>query len=142
MSHMIIRCTQQTATQVGVPGQTITFFLMPPQTQVRSAFSRGVYRGKGGVNTSQKHSLTSSLKGFCKFPHNHFYSTNTGKEEQNKNKTNVGTRFGGMLGVVKDQHITSGGLGGNDARILWHVASPVYLSLMINLNLNLYFATH
>lgn len=52
------------------------------------------------------------------------------------------TWFGGVFGVVKDQHITSGSLGSNDAGVLWHVASPVHLSLMINLDFNLYLATH
>ncbi len=47
-----------------------------------------------------------------------------------------------MFGVVKDQHITSGGLGGNDAGVLWHVASSVHFSLMINLDFNLYLATY
>lgn len=52
------------------------------------------------------------------------------------------TRFGGVLCIIEDQHITGGGLGGNDARILRHVAGPVHFSFMVDLDLNLYFATY
>lgn len=50
----------------------------------------------------------------------------------------IPTRFGGVLCVVKDQHVARGGLGGNDARILRHVARSVNFSLMVDLDLNLY----
>ncbi len=52
------------------------------------------------------------------------------------------TRFGGVLCVIKDQHVTGGGLGGNDARILRHVAGSVNLALVVDLDLNLYLPTY
>lgn len=47
-----------------------------------------------------------------------------------------------MLRVVKDQDVRGGRLRGDDARVLRHVAGSVHLSFMVNLDLNLYFATH
>ena len=52
------------------------------------------------------------------------------------------TGLGGVLGVVEHQHVRGGGLGGDDARVLGHVARPVHLALMVNLDLNLYLSTH
>lgn len=52
------------------------------------------------------------------------------------------TRLGGVLCVIKNQHITGRGLGGNDARILRHVAGSVHFSFMVDLDLNLYFPTN
>lgn len=47
-----------------------------------------------------------------------------------------------MLGVVEDQHVAGGRLGGDDAGVLWHVASTVHLSLMVYLDLDLNLPTH
>lgn len=52
------------------------------------------------------------------------------------------TRFRWVFCVIKDQHITRRGLGGNDAGILWHVASSVHFSLMVDFDLNLDLPTH
>lgn len=52
------------------------------------------------------------------------------------------TRLGGVLCVVKDQHVTGGGLGGDDARILRHVAGSVHFPFVINLDFNLYLPTY
>lgn len=46
-----------------------------------------------------------------------------------------------VLSIVEDQHIRRGSLGGNNARILGHVACSVHLSLMVDLDLNLYLPT-
>lgn len=54
----------------------------------------------------------------------------------------IHTRFGWVLCVIKDQHITGRSLGSNYAGVLGHVASPVHLSFMVNLNLNLNLATY
>lgn len=51
------------------------------------------------------------------------------------------TRFRGVLCVVKDQHVAGGGLSGDDARVLRHVAGSVHLTLMVYLDLNLYLPT-
>lgn len=40
---MVIRSTEQTATEVWVPGETVAFFLVAPQTQVRGALSRRIF---------------------------------------------------------------------------------------------------
>jgi len=42
-----------------------------------------------------------------------------------------------VLVVVEDQHVTGGGLGGDDAVVLGHVAGSVDFSLVIDLDLNL-----
>lgn len=52
------------------------------------------------------------------------------------------TWFGGVFCVVKHQHITGWGLGGNDARILRHIPGSVHLSLVVYLYLNLNFTTY
>lgn len=52
------------------------------------------------------------------------------------------TWFGGVLGVVENEHVAGGGLGGDDAGVLGHVPGPVHLSLMVNLNLNLNLPAH
>lgn len=52
------------------------------------------------------------------------------------------TWLGGMLGVVKHKHVWGGGLSGDDAGILWHVAGTVNLSFMVDLDFYLYLATH
>lgn len=46
-----------------------------------------------------------------------------------------------MFGVVKDQHVAGWGFGGNDAGVLGHVAGSVHLSLMVDLDFNLYLTT-
>lgn len=46
-----------------------------------------------------------------------------------------------VFGVVEDQHVRRGSLGGDDAGILGHVASSVHLTFMVDLDLNLYFTT-
>lgn len=48
----------------------------------------------------------------------------------------------GVLIVVEDQNIRGGSLGGNDAVILGHVAGSVHLSLVVDLDLDLYFPTY
>lgn len=48
----------------------------------------------------------------------------------------------GVLSVVKHEHIWGGGLGGDDAGILGHVAGPVYLPLMADLDFNLDLAAY
>lgn len=45
-SYMIIRRAQQRARQVWIPGETIAFLLMTPETQIRTTFSRRVCGGK------------------------------------------------------------------------------------------------
>ena len=40
---MVIRSTEQTATQVWVPRQAIALFLVATQTQIRGALSRWIY---------------------------------------------------------------------------------------------------
>lgn len=52
------------------------------------------------------------------------------------------TRFGGVLCVVEDQHVAGRGLGGDDARILRHVAGSVHFSLVVDLDLNLDLPTY
>lgn len=52
------------------------------------------------------------------------------------------TWFGRVLGVIKDQHVTGGCLSGDDAGVLRHVAGSVHLSLVVDLDLNLYLTTH
>lgn len=47
-----------------------------------------------------------------------------------------------MLCVIKNQHVTGGGLGGDDAGILGHVAGSVHFSFMVDLDLNLYLSTY
>lgn len=42
-----------------------------------------------------------------------------------------------MLCVIKDQHVAGGGLCGNDAGILRHVAGSVHFTLVVDLDLNL-----
>lgn len=51
-----------------------------------------------------------------------------------------GLRLGGMLGVVKYQHVGGGCLGGDDARVLRHVACAVHLALMVYFDLYVYLA--
>ena len=47
-----------------------------------------------------------------------------------------------MFGVIEDEHVTWGCLGGDDALILWHVASSVYLALVVYAYLDLDLAAH
>ena len=42
-AHMVVRRAEQTATQVGVPREAVALLLVAPETQVRSALSRGVW---------------------------------------------------------------------------------------------------
>jgi hypothetical protein len=48
--------------------------------------------------------------------------------------------FGGVLGIVENQDVTRRGLGGDDARVLGHAASPVDLSLVVDLDFDLDFS--
>lgn len=52
------------------------------------------------------------------------------------------TWLGRVLGVVKHQHIRGGGLGGDDAGVLGHVAGTVHLSFMADLDFYLDLATY
>ncbi len=52
------------------------------------------------------------------------------------------TWFGGVLGVVKHQHVWGGGLGGDDAGVLGHIAGTVDLSFMADLDFNLNLAAY
>lgn len=52
------------------------------------------------------------------------------------------TRFGRVLCVIEDQHVTGGGLGSNNAGILRHVAGSVHLPFVVNLYLNLDLAAY
>lgn len=54
----------------------------------------------------------------------------------------IQTWFGGVFCIIKDQHITSRGLGGNDAGILGHVAGSVHFSLVIDFDLNFNLPTY
>ena len=40
-----------------------------------------------------------------------------------------------MLEVIVKVHLSASGLGSQDVLTLWHVPSPVHLSLVINLNI-------
>jgi len=42
-----------------------------------------------------------------------------------------------VLGVVEDQHVGGGRLGGDDAGVLGHVARAVHLALVVDLDLDL-----
>lgn len=44
-----------------------------------------------------------------------------------------------VLGVVKDQHIGCGRLGGDDEGVLGHVTGSVHLPLVVDLDFNLDF---
>lgn len=46
-----------------------------------------------------------------------------------------------MLCVIEDQYVASGGLSGNDAGILRHVAGSVHFPLVVDLDLNLNLST-
>lgn len=46
-----------------------------------------------------------------------------------------------VLGVVEHQHVRGGGLGGDDAGTLRHVAGSVHLSLVVDLDVDLDFPT-
>lgn len=48
--------------------------------------------------------------------------------------------LGGVLAVVKDIHLCTDCLGGNQKGVLGHVTRPVHLTLMIDLLHNLYLA--
>ena len=52
----------------------------------------------------------------------------------------VGIGFRRVLRVVKDEYIAAGGLGGDDARVLRHVAGSVHLPLVIDLDFDLNFS--
>lgn len=60
---MVIRSTEQTATEVWVPGQTIALFLVASQTQIRGALSRWIYvRKESLINPGNDHSLYSQQR--------------------------------------------------------------------------------
>ena len=42
-----------------------------------------------------------------------------------------------VFGVVKHKHIATGRLGGDNARVLRHVPRPIYLPLVVDLDLDL-----
>lgn len=52
------------------------------------------------------------------------------------------TWLGWVFCVIKDQHVACGGLGGDDAGVLRHVASSVHLTLVVDFDLNLDFTTN
>ncbi len=54
----------------------------------------------------------------------------------------IGIGLRRVLGVVKDKDVAAGGLGGNDAGVLRHVASSVYFALVVDLDLDLNFSGH
>lgn len=54
----------------------------------------------------------------------------------------AGVGLGGVLGVVEHQNVRGGGFGGDDAGVLGHVASPVHLSVVVDLDFNLNFPAH
>lgn len=113
---MVVWCTEQVSTQVRVPGQAVALLLMPPQPQVRTTFSTGVYKLTRVIDTI-----------LCIIWWNWFFVWINRK---------VLTWFGWVFGVVKHQHVRGGGLGGDDAVVLWHVSGSVHFSFMIDLNLN------
>ena len=47
------------------------------------------------------------------------------------------TRFRRVLGVVKDENVTGGCLGSDDAGVLGHASSSIHLALVVDLDLNL-----
>lgn len=51
------------------------------------------------------------------------------------------TWLGGVFGVIKDQDIAGGSLGGDDAGVLGHVPGSVHLSLVVDLDFNFNFST-
>lgn len=63
-------------------------------------------------------------------------------EPQIRNADTVWVGLGRVLGVVKDEDIAAGGLGGNDTGILRHVASAVDFALMVDLDLDLNLSGH
>lgn len=52
------------------------------------------------------------------------------------------TRFGWVFGVVEHQHVGGGGLGGDDAGVLWHVSGSVHFSFVIDFDLNFDLSAH
>ena len=44
-----------------------------------------------------------------------------------------------MLGVVKDENVTGGCLGSDDAGVLGHASSSIHLALVVDLNFDLDF---
>ena len=42
-------------------------------------------------------------------------------------------RLGGVLGVIKDIHLSVHSLGGDEEGVLRHVARPVHLALVVDL---------
>ena len=63
-------------------------------------------------------------------------------EPQIRDADTVWVGLGRVLGVVKDEDIAAGGLGGNDTGILRHVASAVDFALMVDLDLDLNLSGH
>lgn len=60
---MVIRSTEQTATEVWVPGQTIALFLVASQTQIRGALSGWIYvRKENIINRVNYHVLYSQQR--------------------------------------------------------------------------------
>ena len=51
------------------------------------------------------------------------------------------TWFRGVFCVIEHQHVTGGGLGGDDAGVLGHIAGSVHFSLVVDLDFNLDFTT-
>lgn len=52
------------------------------------------------------------------------------------------TWLGGMLSVVKHQHVWSWGLSANNAGVLGHVSGSIHLTFMVDLNFYLNLATY
>lgn len=121
VAYMVIRSTKQAAAEVWVPGKAIALFLVASQSEIWGAFSRGIFNiKKQCYNNCEEKTLW----------------------ENTKRNASWLTRFGGVLCVVKDKHITGGGLGGNYAWILGHVSGSVHFPLMIDLDLNFNFPTY
>lgn len=125
VAYMVIGSTEQAAAEVWVPGEAIALFLVASQSQIWGALSRRIFN----IN---KISVTKTV-------------LETTLVENSSEKCVLAvilTRFGGVLCVIKDQHVASGGLGGNDAWILRHVAGSVHFPLMVDLDLNLDLPTY
>lgn len=121
---MVIRSAEQAAAEVWVPGEAIALLLVSSQTQIGGAFSRRIF-SINKINVTKTCAETTLLKTL-----------------QKMRFVCKPTRLWGVLCVIKDQHVAGGGLGGNDARILRHVAGSVNFSLVVDLDLNFYLPTY
>lgn len=116
---MVIRGAQEVPAEVGIPGKAVPFFLVTFQPQVRTALPAGIW------NTETQLPSPS----WCGYL-------------QQEDGYDDPTWLNRVLCVVEDQHVRGGRLGGDDAGVLGHVAGSVHLSLVVDLDLDLYFPTH